>query len=96
MPLLSLRSPSVSDILGVMPIRVVRSGRRHKIGNQRILEAMADAGEPAVIGDRLYYVGMDSRGVAIEVVAVPDDPSDGGLAVIHAMPTSFRAEDEQP
>ena len=49
-----------------------------------------DAGEPTVIGDQLHYVGSDSRGVEIEVIAVPDDRTPGGLAVIHAMPTSFR------
>lgn len=76
-----------------MGIRVVRSGRPHKVGNRRILEAMADAGEPVVIGDQLYYVGTDSRGVELEVVAVPDDRNLGGLAVSHAMPTSFRGEE---
>ena len=54
-----------------MLIRVARSGRRHKVGNRRILEAMANAGEPTVIGDQLHYVGTDSRGVELEVVAVP-------------------------
>lgn len=49
-----------------------------------------EAGEPTVIGDQLHYVGSDSRGVEIEIIAVPDDREPGGLAVIHAMPTSFR------
>lgn len=61
--------------------------------NGRIIEAMVDAGEPLVIGDQLHYVGTDSRGVALEVIAVPDDRNPGGLAVIHAMPTSFRGEE---
>jgi hypothetical protein len=78
-----------------MDIRVVRSGRRHKVGNQHILEAMVQAGEPAVIGDQLYYVGVDGRGVELEIVAVPDDRRPGGLAVIHAMPTSFRRRQEE-
>jgi hypothetical protein len=79
----------------MVTIRVVRSGRRRKVGNRRILEAMADAGEPVVIGDQLHYVGTDSRGVEREVVAVPDDGKPGGLAVIHAMPTSFRGHEGQ-
>ena len=43
-----------------------------------------------MIGDQLHYLGTDARGVELEVVAVPDDRNPGGLAVIHAMPTSFR------
>lgn len=80
----------MSDTVELVDIRVVRSGRRHKIGNRRIIEAMANAGKPTVIGDQLHYIGTDGRGVEIEVVAVPDDRNPGGLAVIHAMPTSFR------
>lgn len=51
----------------------MRSGSRHKLGNHRIIEVMADAGEPSVVGDQLHYVGTDSRGVEPEVIAVPDD-----------------------
>jgi hypothetical protein len=68
---------------------VTRSGRRHRIGNAHILAAIVDAGEPAVEGDSLVYVGRDDRGVELEIVAVPNDKGDG-LAVIHAMPTEFR------
>lgn len=76
-----------------MKVRVVRSGRRHKVGNQRIIEAMANAGEPTVIGDQLHYVGVDSRGLKLEVIAVSDDRNPGDLAVIHAMPTGYRGEE---
>jgi hypothetical protein len=76
-----------------MRIRVVRSGRRHRVGNQHILEAMINAGVPTVIGDQLHYVGTDSRGLELEIIAVPDDHHSDGLAVIHAMPTSYRRED---
>jgi hypothetical protein len=78
-----------------MLIRVVRSGRRHKGSNRRFLEAMVNAGEPTAIGDQLQYVGTDSRRVALEVVAVPDDRNPGGLAVIHAMPVNFRRKDSE-
>jgi hypothetical protein len=63
------------------------------VGNARIVEAMVAAGVPTVIGDQLHYVGVDGRGVELEIVAVPDDRKPGGLAVIHAMPTGFRAEE---
>ena len=72
-------------------IRVTRSGRKHGIGNVRIMAAMVDAGVPTLVGeDQLLYVGIDDRGVELEVIAVPDDRRPGQLAVIHAMPTSYR------
>lgn len=71
-------------------VRITRSARKHRIGNAHIIEAMIDAGEPTTEGDALVYVGRDSRGVEIEVVAVPDDRQEGRLAVIHAMPTHYR------
>ena len=76
-----------------MNIRVVRSARRHKVGNPRIMEAMAHTGEPAMISDQLHYVGTDARGVELEILAVPDDRNPGGLAVIHAMPIDFRRKE---
>lgn len=88
-----MRASHVSDTMDWINIRAVRSARRHKVGNQRIMEAMADAGEPAVIGDQLHYVGTDARGVKLEIVAVPDDRNPGDLAVIHAMPTNFRGNE---
>ena len=51
---------------------------------------MQDAGEPEQQGDALVYVGRDDRGIELEVVAVPDRRNPGGLAVIRAMPTSWR------
>ncbi|MEP6813993.1 MAG: hypothetical protein ABI873_00415 [Marmoricola sp.] len=71
-------------------VRITRSARKHRIGNRHILDAMADAGTPIVDGDALVYVGTDRRGVELEIVAVPDDRREGGLAVIHAMPTRWR------
>lgn len=74
-------------------MRVVRSARRHKIGNAHILAAMINAGEPVVVdtglGPQLHYVAEDDRGVELHVIAVPDNRREGGLAVIHAMPTSY-------
>jgi hypothetical protein len=73
-------------------VRITRSGRKHGLGKAHVIEAMIDAGEPEVEedGDALLFVGKDSRGVEIEVVAVPDDRNEDGLAVIHAMPTKYR------
>jgi hypothetical protein len=70
-------------------VRVTRSARKHRIGNEGILIAMKDAGEPEVIGDALHYVGRDDRGIELEIIAVPNDRGDG-VAVIHAMPTAYR------
>jgi hypothetical protein len=40
-------------------------------------------------GSQLHFVGVDDRGLELHVIAVADDRRAGGLAVIHAMPTSF-------
>ena len=48
-----------------------------------------------MIGDQLHYFGTDSRGVELEVVAVPDDRKPRGLAVIHTMPLNFRRRDSE-
>jgi hypothetical protein len=70
-------------------IRLVRSGRRHKIGVAHIVAVM-NAVDPIQIGDQLLFVGLDDRGVELEIIAVPDDRNPETLAVIHAMPTEFR------
>ena len=49
-----------------------------------------------MIGDQLHYIGIDSRGLELEIIAVPDDHHPDGLAVIHAMPTSFRLGEGEP
>lgn len=57
---------------------------------------MAAAGVPELLEDgKLLYVGIDSRGIELEVVAIPDDKHPGGLAVIHAMPTHYRQEGQR-
>ena len=77
------------DILDVTGIRVVRSGRRHKIGVAHIVAVM-NAVDPIQVGDQLLFVGVDDRGIELEIIAVPDDRNPETLAVIHAMPTEFR------
>ncbi len=77
--------------LSNVAIRITRSARKHRIGAAHILEAMSAAGVPELMeGDKLLYIGADSRGVELEIVAVPDDKRPGGVAVIHAMPTQYR------
>lgn len=84
--------------VGVRTIRIIRDGCKHRVGAAHIREAIASAGEPILTDDdKLIYIGIDSRGVELEIAAVPDDTSPGGLAVIHAMPTYYRtkgADDE--
>ena len=38
----------------------------------------------------MVYIGLDDRGVELEVVVSPDDKHDGGIAVIHTMSTALR------
>ncbi len=84
------------DTLSSVAIRITRSARKHRIGAAHILEAMTAAGVPELLeDDKLLYVGADSRGVELEIVAVPDDKRPGGLAVIHAMPTHYRRQEER-
>jgi len=74
-----------------MQIRITRPARKHRIGNARILEALANAGLPvSVEGDALHYLGADDRGIELELIVVPDDKRPGGFSVIHAMPTDYR------
>jgi len=40
--------------------------------------------------DAAVYVGTDDEGVEIEFVIVPDDRTDDGFTVIHAMPMVWR------
>jgi hypothetical protein len=78
-------------------VRVVRSGRHHRIGVAHI-QFVVDAVDPVKLGDRLAFIGADDRGVELEIIAVPDDRDPDALAVIHAMPTGFRrnrANDEE-
>lgn len=85
------------DILDMKRVRVVRSGRHHRIGVAHI-QVVVDAVDPVKLGDRLVFTGEDDRGVELEIIAVPDDRDPDSLAVIHAMPTAFRekrANDEE-
>ena len=71
-------------------IRVSRSAREHTISAGRIRRALANAGLVREESDAAVYVGTDDDGVEIEIVPVTDGRNDGGLTVIHAMPTAWR------
>ena len=70
---------------------MARSGRKHGIGNARILAAMQKAGDRQPTDtDALVYIGEDDRGVELYIIAVPDDMKPGGLTVIHCTPNAWR------
>lgn len=73
-----------------MDVRIARPARKHRIGNTRILEALAGATLIEQDGDMLIYLGIDNRGVEIEIGVVPDDRNPDAWTVIHAMPTQYR------
>lgn len=61
-----------------------------------MLAAMETAGQPVRMqaedaADRLLWIGLDNRGVELEVIAI-EQPY--GLLVIHAMPTFYRRRRE--
>lgn len=73
-----------------MQVRILRSARKHRIGNAHIIAAIENAGEPDEQEDGAFsFVGKDDRGIELEIIAINDNRRDG-LAVIHAMPTEFR------
>ncbi|MGI8762296.1 MAG: hypothetical protein ACR2LF_13570 [Jatrophihabitantaceae bacterium] len=60
---------------------------------------MINAGEPAVVDTdlcaQLHYIAGDDRGIELHVIAVPDNRCAGGLAVIHAVPTSYPSDTDE-
>lgn len=73
-------------------VRFARTARRHLVGRAHVLYVM-ERSEPHLVpatredrSDEYLWVGLDDRGIELEVVAVerPDC-----LLVIHAMPTHY-------
>jgi len=56
----------------------------------RIRAALANATLVREELDAAVYGGTDDEGAEIEMVLVADDRHEGGLTVIHAMPTAWR------
>ena len=73
-----------------MKVRFTKSARKHRLGRGRVLEIIEGV-EPTVQsdarGDRLLWIGRDSRGLEIEVVGLLLSDV---LLIIHAMPAGFR------
>jgi hypothetical protein len=74
-------------------VKLTQAARKHRVGAARI-RTVIEGGEPVVVpadrddlDDRLLWIGIDDRGVELEVIAVE---TDGLLLVLHAMPTHYR------
>ena len=73
-------------------VRWYRSARRHRIGKAHAMHVIAST-EPthlpaSVTADaRLVWIGLDDRGIELEIVALDLDDA---VVVIHVMPTSLR------
>ena len=78
--------------MSARPVRWFRSARRHRIGKARSLSVMNTIEPEAVPADadfdsRLEWIGVDDRGIELEIVAL-DLPD--AIAVVHVMPTALR------
>jgi hypothetical protein len=73
-------------------VRWYRSARRHRIGKAHAMHVI-DSTEPVRVpasadtDARLVWIGLDDRGIELEIVAL--DLEDA-VVVIHVMPTSLR------
>lgn len=79
-----------------MRVRITAAARKHGINSGRIRAAAANADLVRVDGDYALYVGVDDRGIELEIGIVPDDRHDGQFAAIHCMPTAWRTSREEP
>lgn len=74
-------------------VRWYRSARRHRIGRAHAMHVISTS-EPVVVAAtaeldaRLYWLGVDDRGIELEVIAL--DLADE-IVVIHVMPTQLRS-----
>lgn len=73
-----------------MRVRISRSARKHSLSAGRIRRVLSRATLVRQEDDAAVYVGTDADGLEIELVVVADDRQNGGLTVIHAMPTSWK------
>lgn len=75
-------------------VRFAQSARRHRIGKAHALAALEKAGTPTAVpapsdalDERLVFVGVDDRGIELEIIAIQ---LPNFLYIIHVMPTQFR------
>ena len=64
-----------------------RSARRHRIGKARVLQVIHRTQPVEIAAGQRLWIGLDDRGVELEVVAV--ERPDCWL-IIHVMPTHYR------
>ena len=74
-----------------MRVRVAAGARKHGITTGRIRAALDNAELVAEVGDQASYIGVDDRGVELELIVVSDDQKPESFTVIHAMPTGWRS-----
>ena len=75
-----------------MEVRFSRSARKHRIGKAHALFAMEQSERTVVPaddaeGERWLWVGVDDRGLELEIVAIALPEV---LLVIHVMPAHYR------
>ncbi|GAB3749134.1 hypothetical protein [Microlunatus parietis] len=76
-------------------IRITATARKHRIAQSRIIAALNNAVHTGSIGDQEHFLGVDSLGVELELIIVPDDKRSGEYACIHAMPTRYRNQQQE-
>lgn len=75
------------------PLRWFRSARRHRVGRAHALHVMT-TNDPTVVpatagyDERLVWIGVDDRGIELEIVALLLLDA---VVVIHVMPTALRS-----
>ena len=75
-----------------LPVRFTRSSRKHKVGRVHALDVIDSVAPVEVAATdefdaRKVWIGLDDRGVELEIVAVVLQAE---LLVIHVMPTARR------
>lgn len=74
-------------------VKLTQAARRRRIGKAHIVAAMNNAGEPARIAaegdldERLVWIGVDDRGIVLEVIGVEQPDY---VLIIHVMPYEYR------
>jgi hypothetical protein len=72
--------------------RIKMTAKVHRrISRRELLAAVRHAGMPLLVDDnRVYFVGIDSRGRQFEIILVADDEDDELWHAIHALQTRHR------
>lgn len=77
-----------------MRIRKTQSARKHRVGTERLVQAMLNATSVRTYatskGEAIEWIGPDDRDRGLRVVAVVDHDDPDTLWIIHAQPTTYR------